>query len=248
LQQIYPDFRFSDLAHKLKLVMPQCFCLGCVDSADKGVIQDCGKFNGIAEPGFIWLNWPVQTVSAVSLRTQQVEVHTNTKTKDNVTVKVTCAIQYQVDPNQIETFYFKLYNPTQQIEAYVDDCVRSQLPTMTLDEAFVSTEQVAGHVKEVVSANLKQFGLIVVKALMTDMQPDATVMAAMNKINASRREREAAVETAEAAKILAVRAAEAEAEAKHLSGMGTAKMRSAITSGFQTSIGACVRTRVCLCV
>jgi regulator of protease activity HflC (stomatin/prohibitin superfamily) len=228
--------------------MPQFFCLGCVDSADKGVIQDCGKFNGIAEPGFIWLNWPVQTVSAVSLRTQQVEVHTNTKTKDNVTVKVTCAIQYQVDPNQIETFYFKLYNPTQQIEAYVDDCVRSQLPTMTLDEAFVSTEQVAGHVKEVVSANLKQFGLIVVKALMTDMQPDATVMAAMNKINASRREREAAVETAEAAKILAVRAAEAEAEAKHLSGMGTAKMRSAITSGFQTSIGACVRTRVCLCV
>jgi regulator of protease activity HflC (stomatin/prohibitin superfamily) len=187
-------------------------------------------------PGFKFVLWPVQTLNAVSLRTQQLEVHTNTKTKDNVTVKVTCAIQYQVDPNQVDTYYFKLYNPQQQIQAYVDDCVRAQLPTMTLDEAFVSTEQVAGHVKEVLAANLKQFGLIVVKALMTDMQPDATVMAAMNKINSARREREAAVEQAEGAKILAVRAAEAEAEAKHLSGMGTAKMRTAITSGFATSI------------
>jgi regulator of protease activity HflC (stomatin/prohibitin superfamily) len=151
-------------------------------------------------------------------------------------VKVTCAIQYQVDPAQVDTYYFKLYNPQQQIQAYVDDCVRAQLPTMTLDEAFVSTEQVAGHVKDVLSGHMKQFGLVIIKALMTDMQPDATVMAAMNKINSARREREAAVETAEGAKILAVRAAEAEAEAKHLSGMGTAKMRTAITSGFATSI------------
>lgn len=58
----------------------------------------------------------------------------------------------------------------------------------------------------------------------------------MNQINASRRQREAAIEKAEAEKIMAVRSAEADAEAKHLSGMGTARMRQAITDGFKGSI------------
>jgi regulator of protease activity HflC (stomatin/prohibitin superfamily) len=101
---------------------------------------------------------------------------------------------------------------------------RAQIPTMTLDEAFESKEKMAIAVKAQVSESMKEFGVIVIKALMTDMQPDATVMASMNRINAAKRDREAAVEKAEADKILAVKAAEAEAEAKHLS--GTAKARA----------------------
>lgn len=180
--------------------------------------------------------WPMQTVNSVSMQTQQIDVQTNTKTKDNVTVRVTCAIMYHVDPSDVESFYFKLHNPHQQITAYVDDCIRSQIPTMMLDEAFEAKEQLAAAVKEQVASSMKQFGVLVLKALMTDMQPDESVMRAMNKINAAKRDREAAVEKAEADKILAVRAAEAEAEAKHLSGMGTAKMRQAITDGFKGSI------------
>jgi regulator of protease activity HflC (stomatin/prohibitin superfamily) len=49
------------------------------------------------------------------------------RTKDNVTVKVTCSIQYMVDPDAVDTFYFKLNDPQQQIKAYVDDCIRSQV-------------------------------------------------------------------------------------------------------------------------
>ena len=75
-----------------------------------------------------------------------------------------------------------------------------------------------------------------VSALVTDMNVDPSVLKAMNEINASRRQREAAVERAEAEKILCVKAAEAEAEAKELSGRGTARMRQAITEGFKGSI------------
>jgi len=216
----------------------QCFCIVCVDSADRGVLQNCGKFASIAQPGCAFVSWPFTTMSSVTMKTRQENVVTNTKTKDNVTVQVTTAIMYKVgaDDEDIESYYFKLSEPKRQIEAYVDDCIRSQLPSMTLDEAFEAKEAMAERVKTQVASSMKQFGIVVVQALMTDMQPDATVMAAMNRIQAERRNREAAMEKAEAEKIIAVKNAEAEAEAKHLSGMGTAKMRQAITDGFKGSI------------
>ena len=181
-------------------------------------LQDCGEYKGIANPGMSCVKFPFTTVSGVSMKTKQIDVVTNTKTKDNVTVAVTTAIMYRVgtEPSEIESFFFKLHNPAQQIQAYVDDCIRAQVPTMTLDEAFEAKEKLAESVKAQVSQSMEEYGVKIAKALMTDMQPDSSVMAAMNRINAARRDREAATEKAEADKILAVKAAEAEAEAKHL--------------------------------
>ena len=181
-------------------------------------VQDCGKYTGIANPGMTTVNCFVTSVSGVSMKTKQIDVVTNTKTKDNVTVAVTTAIMYRVgtEPSEIESFFFKLHNPGQQIRAYVDDCIRAQVPTMTLDEAFEAKEKLAESVKAQVAQSMEEYGVKIVKALMTDMQPDSSVMAAMNRINAAKRDREAATEKAEADKILAVKAAEAEAEAKHL--------------------------------
>ena len=142
------------------------------------------------------------------MQTRQLDVVTNTKTQDNVTVSVKTAIMYHVDPASVDTFYFRLHNPHQQITAYVDDCIRSQvtfrckratrwvnlgqesddtgsactqIPTMTLDEAFEAKEKMAIAVKAQVSESMKEFGVMVIKALMTDMQPDANVMASMNR-------------------------------------------------------------------
>ena len=216
--------------------MTSCMCFVCVDTGQRGVKQTFGKAVGVTQPGLNCVLWPITTVSPVSVKVQQVDNKTTTKTKDNVTLSVTCAIQYAVDPERVEDYYFKMNDPHRQIRAYVDDCVRSQLPSLTLDEAFESKERMAQEIKDTVTKSMNQFGLVIHQALVTDMQPDASVMAAMNEINASRRQREAAIEKAEAEKVLAVRRAEAEAEAKHLSGKGTAKMRQAITEGFKDSI------------
>ena len=200
-------------------------CLSCASSMRSSMpcdflldVQDCGEYKGIANPGMSFVNWPFTSVSGVSMKTKQIDVVTNTKTKDNVTVSVTTAIMYRVgtEPSEIESFFFKLHNPGQQIQAYVDDCIRAQVPTMTLDEAFEAKEKLAESVKAQVAQSMEEYGVKIVKALMTDMQPDSSVMAAMNRINAAKRDREAATEKAEADKILAVKAAEAEAEAKHL--------------------------------
>ncbi|EKX33021.1 hypothetical protein GUITHDRAFT_156181 [Guillardia theta CCMP2712] len=211
-------------------------CCACIDQSERGIVQSCGKFSHILDPGCSIILWPIQTVDGVSIKVTQIDVNTNTKTKDNVTVTVTCAIQYSVNPLECDQYYFKLHNPHMQITAYVDDCIRSQIPTMTLDESFEAKESMANAVKAQVASSMKPYGIEVHQALITNMQPDSTVMQAMNQINAARRNREAAIEKAEAEKILQVRAAEADAEAKHLSGKGTAMMRQAITDGFKNSI------------
>jgi len=52
--------------------------------------------------------------------------------------------------------------------------------------------------------------------LITDLTPEKSITAAMNEINASRRQRVAALEKAEANKILHVKEAEADAESKYV--------------------------------
>ena len=80
------------------------------------------------------------------------------------------------------------------------------------------------------------FGYNILRALVTDIVPDAKVKAAMNDINAAQREQIAAQARGEADKILKVKQAEAEAESKALQGDGVARQRQAIIKGLQASV------------
>jgi hypothetical protein len=222
--------------------MSSCFCFACVDSSGRGIIQTFGKFSRVAAPGLTLLCWPFQTVVGVSTKVQQLDVKTSTKTKDNVTVVITTAVQFSVDPMKVEDFFFKLNEPWRQISAHVENVVRSQIPKMDLDTAFLAKDELAMIVKDDLAKSMSQFGLHIHGCLMTEMLADSSVLSAMNEINAARRQREANIEKAEAEKVLAVKRAEAEAESKHLSGLGTAKMRLAITDGFQSSINSMQET------
>uniref|UniRef100_A0A7S0YMM6 Band 7 domain-containing protein n=1 Tax=Hemiselmis tepida TaxID=464990 RepID=A0A7S0YMM6_9CRYP len=213
-------------------------CCVCVDASQRAVVQRFGQYAYTAGPGLNCILFPIYTAANVSIKVRQIDVRTETKTKDNVTLRVTAAIQFSVNPDEVDKYFFKLHDPERQITAHVEDSVRSFLPTLDLDHAFESKEKMANEIKDSVSKSMAPYGVIVNKALVVDMQPDASVLAAMNQINAARRNREAALEKAEAEKIMAVRSAEADAEAKHLSGVGTARMRQAITEGFKGSITA----------
>merc|ERR1712159_706263 len=92
--------------------------------------------------------------------------------------------------------FYKLANPEIQIQAYVFDVVRSELPKMELDESFSNKEQLANEVKHHLDETMMSFGYSIIKALVTDISPDARVKMSMNEINASRRLREAAKEKA----------------------------------------------------
>ena len=167
---------------------------------------------------------------------QQLDVKVETKSEDNVFVHLTVAVQYFVKPEKVYEAFYKLDSPDLQITSFVFDVVRARVPRMKLDDVFEKKDEIADAIKSELSHTMDEFGYDFVKALVTDIEPDAKVKAAMNEINAAQRLRVAATEKGEAERILRVKAAEAEAQSKALQGKGIADQRKAIVDGLRESV------------
>ncbi len=208
-----------------------------VEQQTAAVVQRFGKFVGIAPAG---LNLKVPFIDTVagrlSLRVQQLDVKVETKTEDNVFVHVVVSVQYYVLPDKTYEAFYKLNNPNSQITAFVFDVVRARVPKIKLDDVFEKKDEIANAVKHELAEVMDDFGYGIVKALVTDIDPDAKVKEAMNEINAAQRLRVAAAEKGEAERILKVKAAEAEAQSKALQGKGIADQRRAIVEGLRASV------------
>ncbi|MFZ0690505.1 MAG: SPFH domain-containing protein [Acidobacteriaceae bacterium] len=201
-----------------------------------GVVERFGKFNRVAQPGLhVLVPW-CETVRFMDLQIRQADVNVETKSKDNVFVTIPVSVQYQVLPEKVFEAYYKLSSPQKQIESYVFNSILGHVPTLTLDEAFEQQAQISAAVKKELDVVMSEFGYNILKALVTDIVPDAKVKAAMNDINAAQREQTAAQARGEAEKILKVKQAEAEAQSKALQGEGVAKQRAAIIQGLQASV------------
>jgi len=170
------------------------------------------------------------------LRIQQLDVTVETKTKDNVFVHVVVAVQYQVIFDNIFDAYYRLTNPREQITAYVFDVVRAEVPKIDLDDVFMTKDNIAIAIKEELTKEMEDFGFEILKTLITDINPDPKVKAAMNDINAAERMKHAASDKAEATKITLIKNAEADAESKYLAGVGIARQRMAIVDGLRDSV------------
>lgn len=201
------------------------------------VIQRLGKFNRIAQPGFK-LRIPIieSVASKENLRIQQLDVDVETKTNDDVFVILKISVQYRIIGNKVYEAFYELDDPHGQIASYIFDEVRAEVPKLPLDDVFARKDDIAIAVRDNISAQMEQYGYKIVKTLITDINPDELVKASMNKINAATREKEAAIQEAEAEKIRIVKRAEAEADSKRLSGEGIAKQRLEIVRGFKESV------------
>jgi regulator of protease activity HflC (stomatin/prohibitin superfamily) len=214
-----------------------------VNTAQAAVITRFGRFMRVAEPGLNW-KWPFidRVAGRVSLRVNQIQLTMETKTKDNVFVTIPISVQNRVRPEKVFDAFYKLSDPMQQIQSYVEQVILGHVPGMTLDEVFASQSSIASAVKQELDADMAGFGYEIVNVLVTDIVPDAKVKSAMNDINAAQREQVAANARGEAEKILAVKRAEAEAQSKALQGQGIANQRKAIIEGLQGSIEQFQRT------
>lgn len=203
------------------------------------IVERFGKFVKLAHPG---INFKIpfidQIVKTQSLRIQQLDVRVSTKTKDNVFVDVVVSAQYRIkdDEDQIYKSYYELEDVHEQINSYLFDVVRAEVPKMKLDEVFEKKDEIANAIKVELSDAIEGFGYIIVKTLVTDIEVDERIIRAMNEIVASEREKLAAKEKGKAEKILMVKRAEAEAESKKLQGQGIANQRIAIINGFKESV------------
>ena len=202
------------------------------------IIERFGKYQKLRNSGIhLRLPFGIDHIAArVQLRLLQSEIVVETKTQDNVFVMMNVATQYRVNENNVTDAYYKLIRPEAQIKSYIEDALRSSVPKLTLDELFEKKDEIALEVQKQVAEEMSTYGYIIVKTLITKVEPDAEVKQSMNEINAAQRKRVAAQELAEADKIKIVTAAEAEAEKDRLHGVGIAEQRKAIVDGLADSI------------
>jgi regulator of protease activity HflC (stomatin/prohibitin superfamily) len=202
------------------------------------IIERFGKFTRVAKPG---LNFKVPIIEAarmVNLATLQLTGTIETKTKDNVFVTLPVTVQYAVgqSDDDIRNAYYKLTQPQTQIESYLYNILLGHIPDMELDQLFVSQGAVSKRATDELSIEMQPFGYQIVKVLITDIEPDKGVVAAMNRINEETRNAVANKAQGDAEYILKVRRAEADAEVKRLSGVGVANERTAIAEGWELAI------------
>ncbi len=208
-----------------------------IQTQQAAVIQRFGKFLRIANAGLNFkAPWIDSIVAMVDLRIQQFSAIIETKTKDNVFVKIPVNVQYFIIPDGVENAFYKLSNPKAQIESYVYNVILGHVPGMILDDVFLKQSEIAVDVKMQLEASMQPFGYGISKVLITDVVPDDRVKASMNSINAALRDQEAAKAQGEAKRILMVAQAEAEKQAKILQGEGIAGEREAVAKGLQKSI------------
>src|SRR5437588_5040725 len=210
-----------------------------VEQQERAIVERFGKFVRVAGPGLqTKAPFAERVAGRMSLQVEQFNSEIETKTKDNVFVRVKLAVQYKVGPTdqQVQDAYYKLDNPEVQIQSYAFDVVRSHLPSMDLDEAYADADTIAMHIQDTLHRQMADYGYEIGKALRTNIEPDQKAKDAMNNINAAQRNQVAAAAQGDAQKTLAVKKAEGERETMRLQGEGVAAERKAIAEGLHESL------------
>jgi regulator of protease activity HflC (stomatin/prohibitin superfamily) len=201
------------------------------------IIERFGKFQYYRNSG-IHFKIPLidKIAGRINLKVQQLDVNVETKTKDNVFVRLKVSVQFRVMTDSVYDAFYKLESPRAQITSYVFDVVRAEVPKMKLDNVFERKNDIADAVKIELNDSMLDYGYDIIKTLVTDIDPDQQVKDSMNRINASEREKTAAEFEAEAERIKIVAKARAEAESKRLQGQGIADQRREIARGLEESV------------
>jgi len=208
-----------------------------VKQQSAAVIERFGRFQSIRHSGLQMKIPLVDRVSGrLSLKIQQLDVIVETKTLDDVFVRLKVSVQFMVIRDKVYDAFYKLDYAHDQITSYVFDVVRAEVPKMKLDDVFVKKDDIAIAVKMELNEAMSDYGYDIIKTLVTDIDPDSQVKAAMNRINAAEREKIAAQFEGDAARILIVEKAKAEAESKRLQGQGIADQRREIARGLEESV------------
>jgi regulator of protease activity HflC (stomatin/prohibitin superfamily) len=201
------------------------------------IVQRLGSFSRILHPGVNFCIPILETVAGtVNLKVQQLDIHIETKTKDDVFVKLQVSVHVQIMKSKVREAFYELDDPYSQISSYIFDTVRAEVPKLELDDVFSRKDDIATAVKAELSEHMEKYGYSIVQTLITDIDPDAMVKESMNRINAAKRNKEAIYEDAEGRKIAKIKDAEADKESKRLQGEGIAEQRLAIIKGFADSV------------
>jgi len=205
-----------------------------------GVWEYCQMYQGTLNAGCTYLAFNVcslcVTMRTMSTRIKELPVKCETKTCDNVFVTIEAAIQYSPIRQKAREAIYSLMNPKQQIESYVLDVVRAEVPKMTMEEVFVNKDAIANAARDKLSKSMEVFGFSIKQVLVTNVEPDRHVKAALNAVEAAVKDRQAVESKAEAHKYVMIKRAQAESQSKALQGQGISRQRAAIVDGLRESL------------
>ena len=228
---------------------PCCLCcltdkVVAVRQSTVAIVESFNKFVRVEEPGERLLYAPVgwllefeKIARTISTRVQEHDVSSTTKTLDNVFVTVEVTILFRLAG--IDRAYDAAYKSSDigaVLGDFVESAIRTVVSTVKLDDVFTMNKQLSDAVQAEASQRMLEYGYAIVDTLVTGIEPEHKVKTSMNEIEFQRRQKLAQVNAAEAQKAIQIKRAEANAEAKHLDGVGLARMRGAMIDGFATCI------------
>ena len=140
-----------------------------INQQTAGVIERFGKFHSIRQSG-LQLKIPIidRIAGKLSLKIQQLDVVIETKTKDDVFVKLKVSVQYKVIKEKVYDAFYKLDFPHEQITSYVFDVVRAEVPKMILDDVFLKKDDIAIAVKSELNVAMMEYGYDIIKTLVNN--------------------------------------------------------------------------------
>ena len=202
-----------------------------------------GKYTWILRQG---LNLVVPFVTSTirqDLYRKNFSVEVEWVTHDNVTAYVWLNVIYYVkddgDDSKNWNIYKSVYaidDPRTMMRAAIDEQLRAMMVEFTHKEIFGKREEIGKDIEMKLREKLKEFGYTLDSIQVRDVKLDWHVMSAMNKVVETQKFKEAALNEAEAKKIMQVKEAEAEKESKILLWEWMAGQRLKIAEWFQESI------------
>ena len=207
-----------------------------IRTASVGIRTTFGRYTKTLKPGLNFRLPFVQRVYEMPTNIRQNTFKFKVKTKDDAFSQINLAVQYRVTEENAHNAFFSMANPIQQMDSYIENVIRSNVPKMNLKELFEDPDSLCHRVRKDLGAIMEENGYTIMNTLITNIEPDKDIQTAMNRVIASERMKQAATNEAEAEYIKAVRQAEADRDRKRLQGEGIAQQRQAILKGYQDSL------------
>lgn len=220
-----------------------------------------GKFERWLEPGFHTFNPLVYgTRPPLSLRLQSTDFAVDTITQERASVRIHVGVQYRIDEGtelqsvvveageetplktgqgraaKLYQACYSMSDPLVQIEQHVYQFFRSYTAMHSLNELLQSQQALSDALVEKLNAEMRPFGYIIFRCLVTDIHQPQDVMASMNSVLASQNKQQATINEAEGRKRAAILEAEGMCEVKRLEGLGMSQQRQQLAAGLHETM------------
>lgn len=206
-------------------------------------VEFLGRFDRVLRQGLNFIIPFFEKTKSQVLYKKNFPVEVEGVTSDNVTAYIGLNVIYYVhddgkdtDQGSIFKSIYSIDDPKTMMRSTIDEQLRAMIVNFSHKDIFAKREEIGETIEQRLRSRLAGFGFKLDSIQVRDVKLEHTVMGAMNKIVETQKMKEAAMNEAEAQKIMQVKEAEAEKEAKILLGEGMAGQRTKIAEGFKEAV------------